>query len=103
MNARDTEEALLEKCARLARGEQPDALDQREANVVRLAAMVTMTAFPKESSTLRNMSEDFFQKHPSELLEAGEVVRQGWIVSLPRLRDMMTRLLSQRVIARTPK
>jgi hypothetical protein len=41
-------------------------------------------------------SEQYFATHPNERLAAGEVVRNGWVVSLPRLRDMLSQQLHGR-------
>lgn len=39
-------------------------------------------------------SERYFASHPNDRLDAVAVVRQGWVVSLPRLRDMLSHQLS---------
>ncbi|MBC7503176.1 MAG: hypothetical protein H7315_22175 [Herminiimonas sp.] len=94
MTARDVESALLARCTAVAREGAPTAQDQREANVFRLASMVVQSRFPLESTTLRLASESYFAKNPDEKLSSGEVVRNGWVVSLPRLRDMLSHRLS---------
>lgn len=88
--ARETEAHLLSRCARMARDAVGQAQDQREANVFRLAAMVVQSRFPSESSRLMHASERYFATHPNERLAAQDVVRQGWVTSLPRLRDMLS-------------
>ncbi len=93
LTARDVEAALLNRCMLVARGAEV-ALDQREANVIRLAAMVLRSAFPIESDSLMAASQRYFAAHPSELLHPSEVIRKGWVVTLPRLRDMLSRQLS---------
>ncbi len=94
MTARDIEEALLTRCAAVAREAASAAQDQREANVFRLASMVVRSEFPRESDRLMWASERYFAANPNDSLLPGAVVRNGWIVSLPRLRDM----LSQRLV-----
>lgn len=69
------------------------ALDQREANVFRLASMVVRSTFPNESNSLMAASERYFATHPGELLHSSEVIRNGWVMTLPRLRDMLSRQL----------
>jgi hypothetical protein len=69
------------------------AQDQREANVFQIAAMVVRSRFPRESTNLMRASEQYFATHANERLAPGDVVRQGWISSLPRLRDMLTHQL----------
>jgi hypothetical protein len=93
MTARDVESVLLTRCASVARETAPTAQDQREANVFRLASMVVQSRFPDESKRLMQASEEYFATHTDERLAAGEVVRNGWVFSLPRLRDMLSRRL----------
>ncbi|MBL8510611.1 MAG: hypothetical protein JNM52_03100 [Betaproteobacteria bacterium] len=96
MTARDIEAALLVRCAATARAVIPIAEDPREANVFRLAAIVIRTQFPRESECLMRSSELYFAAHPREKLVAAEVVRQGWISSLPRLRHLLSQQLHRR-------
>jgi len=35
----------------------------------------------------------YFASHPNERLPSAEVVRRGWVIGLPRLRDMLSRQL----------
>jgi len=91
MTARDIEAALLTRCTAIATDAALTAQDQREANVFQTAAMVVRSQFPRESTSLMQASEQYFALHPNERLAPVDVVRQGWITSLPRLRDMLTR------------
>jgi len=93
MTARDVESALLARCSVVAREATQSAQDQREANVFQLAAMVVQSQFPTESKCLTQASEQYFASHPNERLASAEVVRRGWVMSLPRLRDMLLRRL----------
>jgi hypothetical protein len=97
MSPREAESDLLDRCAAAARG-QPTAFarDRREANVFRVAAMIVRGGFPSESAQLMDASARYFGAHPSDRVSAEEVVRNGWVFSLPRLRDMLTRRLIQR-------
>lgn len=95
MTARDTESALLARCAVVAREAEQSAQDQREANVFRLAAMVMRSRFPNESARLMSASERYFEARPNERLDPADVVRKGWIVSLPRLHDRLSRRLRE--------
>jgi hypothetical protein len=92
--AREAESALLARCAHVAHEAVLSAEDQREANVFRLAAMVVRSRFPSESARLMQASERYFASHPNDRLDPVAVVRQGWVVSLPRLRDMLSHQLS---------
>lgn len=95
MNARDDEAALLARCAAVSRDPVQTAKDQREANVFRLAAMVVRSSFPDESKRLMSASDQYFSRRPDEILDPADIVRKGWVVSLPRLRDMLGRLLHE--------
>lgn len=93
MSSRDLEYALLNRCAAVARQTSAHAADQREANVFRLAAMVVESRFPGESSSLMRASERYFDEHPNEKLPPQAVVENGWVFSLPRLREMLSQHL----------
>ncbi len=93
MTARDAESALLARCSVVAREAAQSAQDQREANVFRLAAMVVRSRFPRELMCLMQASDQYFASHPDEKLAPAEVVRKGWVSSLPRLRDMLSHRL----------
>jgi len=93
ITARDIEAALLARCTAVASDAALMAQDQREANVFQAAAMVVQSQFPRESTRLMRASEQYFDRHPHEKLAPVDVVRNGWITGLPRLRDMLTRRL----------
>lgn len=93
MTARDVESALLTRCSTVARAAEPLAQDPREANVFRLAAMVVRSRFPLESVRLMEASERYFAAHPNDRLAPADVVRKGWVMSLPRLRDLLSHRL----------
>lgn len=93
MTARDTESALFARCAAVARDVAQAARDQREANVFRLAAMVIQSRFPNEAKRLMQASEQYFASRPDEKLAPVDVVRMGWVLSLPRLREMLSHRL----------
>jgi hypothetical protein len=95
VNARDLERTLLEHCAIASRTEAT-AHDMCDANVFRLAAMALQSRFPAEAAHLMQASERYFIQHPNEKVPAADVVRNGWIASLPRLRDMLSRELAAR-------
>jgi len=95
MTARDEESLMLRRCADAAGGMVEQAADRREAHVFRVAAMVMRPRFPVQSARLMQASERWFAQNPGVVLETAEVVRQGWLSSLPRLRDMLSRSLSR--------
>jgi len=84
---------MIARCAVVARESEQAAQDQREANVFQLAAMVVQSQFPNESQRLMQASERYFALHPNERQASAEIVRRGWVTSLPRLRDMLSRQL----------
>jgi hypothetical protein len=89
MIARDVESMLLSRCAAVAREAAPTARGRWEADAFRLAAMIARPGFPRESGNLMRPSEQYFAEHPDERLVPAELVRNDWISSLPRLRDML--------------
>jgi hypothetical protein len=97
MTARELEAALLSRCAVAERAADPMAQDQHDANVFQLAAMVVRSRFPRESASLMRASEQYFATHPNERLAAGDVLRNGWVSSLPRSRDMLSHQLDGRM------
>jgi len=56
-----------------------------------LAAIFVRSQFPRESESLMAVSEQYFAVHPTERLTPGEVIRIGWVIGLPRLRDRLIR------------
>ncbi|ART61525.1 hypothetical protein CBP36_21405 (plasmid) [Acidovorax carolinensis] len=95
MTARELEAALLARCTVVARGVVVGALDQCEANVFHLAATVVRAQFPAESENLRQASEQYFAQNPNERLSLTDNIKNGWVVSLPRLRDMLSQRLTR--------
>jgi hypothetical protein len=93
MTARELEAALLSRCTIAAREAAPSAKNQREANVFQLAAMVVRSQFPVESTGLMRASEQYFTTHPDERLAPGDIIRNVWVLNLPRLRDMLSHRL----------
>jgi hypothetical protein len=95
MAAREVERQLLARCVAVALGEVVDALDQREANVFRVAASVIRSEFPQESVRLAQVATRYFAAYPEHALHSSEVVRRAWIIGLPRLRDRLSRELNR--------
>lgn len=97
MGSRDDEATLLARCVAVARGVETTVRDQKEAMVFRVAGMVIESRFPHESGALMQAGDAYFAQHPDDRLDAAEIVRRGWVIGLPRLRDRLTRLLRERV------
>lgn len=71
------------------------AANSEEANIFRLASIVVRSRYPKCAERIASASDIWFKTHPDDRLPAGEVIRSGWVVSMPRLRDMLYQRLSQ--------
>lgn len=95
MNSRDLEDSQLERCVAVARGVTDVARDQQDANVLLVAAKVLQSRYAAESGRLFAASERYFDLHPAQRLSTAEVVRHHWVVSLPRLRDMLSQKLER--------
>lgn len=93
MNARDNERQLLNRCVFVVEHPEASACSAAEANVFRLAGSVLRSRLPVASAHLKAVSGAYFALHPDEQLPADEVVRRGLVVSLPRLRDMLSQRL----------
>lgn len=96
MDSREVERALLNRCAAVAKGELAYADDQREANVFRLASMILRSELPAEAARLMAASNMYFQVHPADRVASETILKNGWVMSLPRLRSMLTMLLVRR-------
>jgi hypothetical protein len=99
MDAREKEKMLLDRCAFVARHPGASAANGAEANVFRLAGSVLRSRLPAEASRLKAVSAAYFEQHPNEQLPTVEVVRSGLVVSMPRLRDMLSQKLRWNVHA----
>lgn len=93
--SRDLEAQLLARCRAVGTGADACATDAREANVFCLAAGVLRTHWPAAAERLRRGSEGYFQAPPDARRPAAQVVAAGWVTSLPRLRDLLSRQLSE--------
>lgn len=93
MSARGLESALLTRCSSVARAPAKLARDRCEASVFRVASMLVRSRFSSKSNRLMVASDRYFAAHPDDLLAPTEVVRQGWVLSLSRLRDMLSQQL----------
>ena len=91
--ARKAEADLIAYCARVAQGATAAVKDRREANVLAVAARVLGRRFPAEVAHLDAVSEGYLSAHEDERLSAAAAVHNGWIVSLPWLRERLTREL----------
>lgn len=97
MDARERERMLLDRCVVVAHSPGAAADNGTEANVFRLAGSVLRSRLPLEASRLKAVSAAYFAHHPNEQLPTADVVRSGLVVSLPRLRDMLSQKLQWNV------
>lgn len=88
MLSRLEEAAIIERCIEVVLDEAT-AFDQREANVVRFAAMLLRPRFPLQSTRLMEVCKQHFLSHPDDLVDGAQVVRNGWVTNPSRFRDML--------------
>ena len=91
MTARETEALQLARCLSVAHGQAANACaeNEREAHLFGLSATLTQTRFPQAARRLREASERFFSQSSSKPLPSADVVQKGWVMGLPRWRDML--------------
>ena len=92
--ARDIERTMLERCLQIATTPGDMPRDQAEANVCRLAGMIVRIRCPAAGARLSDAAATYFADHPEQQVPSAEVVRRGWIINAPRLRDRLERLLA---------
>lgn len=92
MDPRAREEVKLERCAAAARGGVL-AVDAEEASVFLLAARLLPSELGVEAGRLFAAAESF--RAAGSAVDAGEVVRRGLVVSLPRFRQGLVERLKR--------
>jgi hypothetical protein len=92
MSARDIEQAMIRMCRDVACA-QAEPQGQDQANVCRVAGMIVRIRYPAAGARLFDAAARYFAAHPEQQLPSQEVVLRGWLISLPRLRDQLERLL----------
>lgn len=96
MNTTDVrlnEYSLLSRCQAAAVDRSMTASSGMEANLFRVASSALGSRFPVEARRLLQASRRYFVEHPLEQLAGQDVVRQGWIRSLPSFQMALTRSL----------
>ena len=88
-NPREKEEILLSLCVKAAAGEVTSVNSPIEANIFRVAGSVILNNYPLEAQRLSNIAKEYFSSFPEDYLHASQIVRNEWIISYPRLRDML--------------
>lgn len=92
MSARDVEQAMIRMCRDVA-STQTEPQGEAEANVCRVAGMIVRIRYPVAGARLLEAAARYFAAHPHQQHSSEEVVLRGWLISLPRLRDQLERLL----------
>ena len=67
---------------------------ENDTNVCRLAGMIVDGRYPEAGKRLSDAATAYFADHPEQQVPSAEVVRRGWIINAPRLRDRLERLLA---------
>lgn len=91
--ARDEEELLLRACLQAIQSETPaidQAKDAREAHIFLFIGRAIATAWPQEGAKLQAIGLAWASNHPSERLSFTEFIRIGWVIGVPRFRDMLS-------------
>ena len=88
-NPRDKEEILLSLCVKAAAGEITHVKNPIEANIFRVAGSVILNNYPLEAQRLTHLAKEYFISFPEHCLHASQIVRNEWIISYPRLKDML--------------
>ncbi len=94
MTARETEAHWLASCLAAVSSPSTVVSGAQEANVFRVAGMVLASSWPRQAARLMALSEAYFAQHPADKLPVVQVVHNGWVLSLPRLRDLLSRQLA---------
>ena len=92
-SAREVEEAFLMACLEIASSLRGRPCSAKDANVMCVAAMVIGNGFPVSQKRLMDAATRYFEVHADAKVETAEVVRRGWVLNLPRLRDRLERKL----------
>lgn len=94
-SSRAREDALLNRCVEVARADAAPASNEIEANFFLLAAAVLRWKYPIEVSRWKSAGDAYVAANPGSLLTSDEVLQRGWVISLPRLRDMLIHKLTE--------
>ena len=102
VSPREAEAEMLQRTLNAVQGEAL-ASDARDALVFKCAASILRPNFPEAAEALDRASKAYFTAHPGEELPAHEVIRRGWLISLPRFRDRLEWLLRQPLPSGQPR
>lgn len=92
-DARINEYSMLSLCQAAAVNPSMEASSGMEANMFRVASCALGSRFPIQARRLLQASRRYFVQHPLEQVASQDVVRQGWVRSLPSFQCALTRAL----------
>jgi len=92
-DARLNEYSMLSLCQAAAENPSMKASSSMEANVFRVASSALGSRFPIQARRLLQASRRYFVEHPLEQVPGQDVVRRGWVRSLPSFQIALTRSL----------
>jgi hypothetical protein len=98
MNSRDREQQFLDGCVDVALGRRQKAVTRAEASVFRFAAMSLQSSHPVCAESLWKASDAYFRANPGAPYTMSELVAQGHVLALTRLRDMLSTQLEHQVL-----
>jgi hypothetical protein len=93
LSARMKESIINDCIIRAASGENVE-LDNVTANVLGLSAVLLKREFPVHAENMLSACERYFTNTKDERLTAKQVLAKNWIISLPRLKDMIAAQLA---------
>jgi transcriptional regulator with XRE-family HTH domain len=98
-SAREVEADMLRRCAEVAHGLTAPS-SQQEANIFLVAGNLISSTYREEALEIRSACGKYFENHPGERLSVDDVIKRGWVPSLPRLRDNLSVLLARPALPR---
>jgi len=88
MSARETEAQFLKSLVQAAKTKRLPGSNQ-EADVFRFVAQLLRTRYPSEASALDSAAMRYFSQHKVKPRPFPQVVADGLVVDIPRLRHAM--------------
>ena len=98
MNPHKQEQDFLYRCKAVVTGELKSACSQVEASLFHQAAMVLETQHSNSAKKLWEAGDAWLKVHHQKALEPPHLIVQGYLVSLPRWRNMLTKQLGQKTL-----
>lgn len=96
MSAKDNEQHLINRCMAVVDDPSETPANAREANVMALAGSLVESDDSAASERLRAASDRYFEDKPTERVVPAQMVRQGWLIGVPRFHKRVVRALRRR-------